>query len=53
MLCSKEEHNQEHDSSYDPKPNCSYCRYEVFRKTHRCFGDGSSNTANEGRKEQE
>lgn len=39
---TKEEHDLEHDSKIDPKPDCEFCRHEVYRRTHRCFGDGGS-----------
>ena len=38
----KETHDKEHDSLYDPKPDCEFCIKEVYRRTHRCFGDGQS-----------
>lgn len=42
MKYTKEQHDIDHDSSLDPKPGCEFCAYEVYRRTHRCFGDGSS-----------
>jgi hypothetical protein len=42
MSYTREEHQQEHDSQHDPRPDCEHCRREVFRRTHRCFGDGTS-----------
>jgi hypothetical protein len=41
-MTDKEAHDKEHDSMKDPKPYCEFCRYEVYRRTHRCYGDGSS-----------
>jgi hypothetical protein len=42
MEYTKEQHLQAHDSKYDPRPDCEHCRREVYRRTHRCFGDGES-----------
>ncbi len=39
-MIDKETHDKEHDSLYDPKPDCEHCVREVYRRTHRCFGDG-------------
>ena len=44
-LYSKEEHKEKHDSFYNPILECEYCRIEVYRRTHRCFGNGSSTVA--------
>jgi len=41
-MIEKEMHDKEHNSIYDPKPDCEFCRNEVFRRSHRCFGDGRS-----------
>lgn len=41
-MYTKEQHKLEHDSIYDPKSECEFCRYEVYRRTHKCFGDGGS-----------
>lgn len=41
-MTTKDEHDATHDSLYDPRPECEHCRREVFRRTHRCFGDGAS-----------
>ena len=41
-MTNKEIHDAEHDSSYDPKPGCEFCEREVFRRIHKCFGDGMS-----------
>jgi hypothetical protein len=32
----------EHDSKTAPVEGCPDCKREVHRRTHRCFGDGSS-----------
>jgi len=42
IMTDKEIHDKEHNSLYDPKPGCEYCAKEVFRRTHKCFGDGMS-----------
>ena len=38
----KETHDKEHDSIYNPISGCEHCALEVFRRTHKCFGNGSS-----------
>lgn len=40
----EETHNAEHDSITSPVPNCPYCVKEIYRRTHRCFGEGESTT---------
>lgn len=32
----------EHDSKTNPIEGCVECQREVFRRTHKCYGDGSS-----------
>jgi len=44
-MTEKEIHDTEHDSIKDPKPDCEYCKYELYRRTHKCFGNGSSTVA--------
>lgn len=38
----KATHDAEHDSIRNPQPDCEWCSQEVYRRTHRCFGDGAS-----------
>lgn len=42
---SEEEHRTTHDSINDPISGCEYCKYEIYRRTHKCFGEGSSSVA--------
>ena len=41
-MTQKETHDLYHDSKYDPQPTCEFCRTEVYRREHLCYGDGSS-----------
>jgi hypothetical protein len=36
------EEHKNHNSVLDPKPDCELCRKEIFRRTHKCYGDGFS-----------
>lgn len=42
MKYTKETHEKEHDSKYNPIPDCEFCIKETYRRTHKCFGDGMS-----------
>ena len=42
MEYTKEIHDKEHNSLYDPKPECEFCVREAYRRNHRCYGDGMS-----------
>lgn len=44
-------HLKEHDSLVDPKEDCAFCVSEVYRRTHRCHGDGASSIGIAPRKE--
>lgn len=47
------QHLKEHDSLVDPREYCPHCVSEVYRRTHRCHGDGSSSIGIQPRKEDE
>jgi len=42
MEYTLEEHKELHDSLNNPVSDCEHCKYETYRRTHRCFGDGGS-----------
>jgi hypothetical protein len=50
-MTSREQHDADHNSLIDPKPDCEHCRLEVYRRTHHCFGDGASTTPTPVRQE--
>lgn len=41
-MSDKETHDKEHNSLYDPKPECEFCVKEAYRRNHKCYGDGYS-----------
>lgn len=43
-MYTKEQHDSAHDSKANPVPGCEHCAREIYRRTHKCFGDGSSTT---------
>lgn len=51
MTYTQEEHKQTHNSANSPIVDCEYCSREVYRRTHRCFGDGASSVPVPAKKE--
>ena len=36
------QHLQDHNSLDNPIADCEFCNKEIYRRTHLCFGGGSS-----------
>lgn len=42
MSIEKKTHDEEHNSATNPRNGCEWCVEEIYRRTHRCFGEGKS-----------
>lgn len=53
MSIEKKTHDEEHNSVTNPTTGCVWCIEEIYRRTHRCFGEGKSSLPNSNKPDTE